>query len=315
MSDQAWERAALREILDEALRERRRNRLWRIITRIALVVAILVLAISITQCAMTTDKEEVGPHTAEVRINEPIMSDSASSADNVIKGLNAAFEADDVAGVVLRINTPGGSPVHSQRIYDEIKRLRDEHPDIPVHAVIDDIGVSGGYFVAAAADKIHVGGSSVVGSIGVIAGSFGAEEALEKLGLERRVHTAGEDKAFLDPFSPLRDDHVEHLRLMLEDMHQQFIDAVREGRGERLDEENNEDLFSGLVWTGAQSIELGLADEIGSVSSVARDVIGEEEVVDYTAKRDFFTELSEQFGISVGQGLYYTLKRLEYQVH
>lgn len=311
MSDQAWERAALREILDEALRERRRARLWRIITRAALVVAILILSFSIVQCANQTGSKDVGPHTAEVRINEPIMSDTTASADQVIKGLNAAFDAQEVAGVVLRINTPGGSPVHSKRIYDEMMRLREEYPDTPLYAVIDDMGVSGGYYVASAAEKIFVGGSSVVGSIGVIAGSFGLEEAMDKLGIERRVHTAGENKAFLDPFSPLKEDHVDHLKLMLEDMHQQFIDAVRKGRGDRLKEDKDVDLFSGLVWTGARSIELGLADEIGSVSSVARNVIGEKKVVDYTAKRDFVTELSEQFGVSVGQGLYFTLKRLE----
>lgn len=314
MSEQTWERAALREILDEVLRERRRARLWRTITRIVLAIAIVILAVSVTRCAVSIEtSKEIGPHTAEVRVEGPIMADSEASAEQVIKGLNAAFEAEDVAGVLIRINTPGGSPVQSKQIYNEIKRLREKHTDTPVHAVIEDLGVSGGYFVAAAADQIFVNGSSVVGSIGVITGGFGFGEAMENLGVERRVHTAGENKAFLDPFSPESEEHVEHLESMLEDMHKQFIEAVREGRGDRLNEEKSDKLFSGLVWTGSQSIELGLADEIGSVSSVAREVIGEEKVVDYTAKRDVLTELSEQFGVSIGQGLYYTLQKLELQ--
>ncbi|MBK1734623.1 S49 family peptidase [Halorhodospira abdelmalekii] len=313
MSDQAWERAALREIIDEALRERRRTRRWQLIMRVLMVVAVLVLAISITQCAMMSGerKKEIGPHTAQVRIDSPIMADSASSAEQVIRGLNAAFEAKEVAAVVLRINSPGGSAVHSQQIYDEIKRLREANEEIPVYAVIEDIGASGAYFVAAAADEIYVSGSSIVGSIGVIAGSFGLQEAIERLGIERRVYTAGEDKAFLDPFAPQRSEHVEHLRLMLDEIHTQFVTAVQEGRGDRLSDDDQ--IFSGLVWTGSQSIELGLADAIGSVESVARDVVGEEKIVDYTAKRDFFTELTERFGTSVAHSLYHALLRLEYQ--
>ncbi len=314
MSEETSEREALLELLKENIREQRRARRWRLITRGAVLAIVVLVAISLGRFDFAAE-EEVGPHTAEVRIDGPIMSDSAASAEQVIRGLERAFEADDVAGVVLRINSPGGSAVHSRQIFQEIQRLRDEHDEIPVHAVIEDVGTSGAYYVAAAADQIHVNESSIVGSIGVIMGSFGIGEALEKLGIERRIYTAGEDKAFLDPFAPEKEEHVEHVRTMLDDIHGQFIAAVRAGRGEQIDDAGADEdrLFSGLIWTGQQSLEKGLADEIGSVRSVARDVIGEEELIDYTARRDFLSQLAERFGTAVGQGAYQALQSLEYQ--
>ncbi len=314
MSEHMSDREALLELLRENVREQRRARRWRLITRGVFLAVVVLIAISIGRFEFAAE-EEVGPHTAEVRIDGPIMADSAASAEQVIRGLERAFEADDVAGVVLRINSPGGSAVHARQINEALRNLRDDHEDIPVHAVIEDVGASGAYYVAAAADQIHVNESSIVGSIGVIMGSFGIEEAMERLGIERRLYTAGADKAFLDPFGPENPEHVEHLQTMLDDIHEQFIDAVRSGRGERIEEAgmDEDELFSGLVWTGRQSLETGLTDEIGSVRSVARDVIGEEEIVDYTARRDLLSQLAERFGTALGVGAYETLQRLEMQ--
>ncbi len=314
MSHDSEEREALLELLKENVREQRRARRWRLFTRGA-VIAVVVLAVFYAGTLDLGVEEEIGPHTAEVRIDGPIMADTAASSEQVIKGLERAFDAEGAEGVVLRINSPGGSPVHARQIYEEVMRLRGEHEDTPVHAVIEDMGTSGAYYVAAAADRIHVSEASVVGSIGVIMGSFGADEALERLGIERRVYSAGEDKAFLDPFAPEDPEHVEHLQGLLDDIHEQFISAVREGRGDRLNEATIEEerLFSGLIWTGRQSLELGLADEIGSVRSVARDVIGEDEVVDYTARRDVLARLADRLGASFGQGVEEALYRAAQQ--
>ena len=202
---------------------------------------------------------------------------------------------------MLRINSPGGSPVQSGIIYDEIRRLRALHPDTPMYAVVEDICASGGYYIASAADKIYVDKASLVGSIGVLMDNFGFVDAMHKLGVERRVFTSGDNKAFLDPFSPLEPRQVEHAKALLGEIHQQFIEVVRKGRGKRL--ADSPDVFSGLIWTGAKSIELGLTDGFGSLDYVAREVIKAEQIVDYTQKENIAERFAKRFGAGVGTAL------------
>lgn len=310
--EERWERETLQNILMEHLREQRRARRWRIGSRIVMIALVVLLIVSIQTCQMTDPRDEIGPHTGQVRIEGPIMSDAPAQAEQVIEGLQRAFEADDVQGVVLRINSPGGSPVHSGQIYREIRKLREDHPDIPVYAAIEDMGASGAYYIAAAADAIYVDEASLLGSIGVVMGTFGVQDLMERLGIERRIYTAGENKAFMDPFAPEREEHVEHVRRMLGQIHEQFIDAVISGRGDRLvSDDPSHELFSGLIWTGQEGIELGLADDFGSVRSVARDVIEAEEVVDYTAERGLLALLSDRLGASAGRAIRSGLEELE----
>jgi protease-4 len=215
--------------------------------------------------------------------------------------LQAAFKDKSTQGVILRINSPGGSPVQAQTIYDEMRRLRKKYPDIPLYAVVEDICASGGYFVAVGADRIYVGKASIVGSVGVLMNGFGFTGLMDKLGVERRLITAGKNKGMLDPFSPQREQDKEYIEAMMKDIHQQFISVVREGRGKRLKE--TPDMFSGLIWTGEKSVELGLADGYGSLDSVARDVIKAEDVVDYTKKEGFAEKVARRFGASVASSL------------
>ena len=229
------------------------------------------------------------------------MPDEDASADNVITALQRAFADHHTAGVILRINSPGGSPVQASYISDEIVRLRNQYPDIPLYAVITDICTSGGYYIAAAADRIFANRSSIVGSIGVLMNGFGFVKAMEKLGIERRLITAGEHKGLLDPFSPVDPQQLAHLRSVLKEIHQQFIDAVKKGRGDQIKE--SAALFSGLVWTGEQSIELGLVDDFGTTHSVAREHIGEETLVDFTTQVNLVERVVERIGVALGRGI------------
>jgi protease-4 len=240
--------------------------------------------------------ETSGSHTALVELSGVIAPTSEASADRIITALRRAFEDEGTKGVILRINSPGGSPVQSGYINDEIKRLRTLHPETPLYAVITDICASGGYYVAAAADKIYADKASLVGSIGVLMNGFGFVELMEKLGVERRLFTAGDHKGFLDPFTPTNDEEMEHVRSMLGDIHNQFIETVKAGRGDRLKSEK--DTFSGLIWTGERSVEMGLIDALGSSSYVAREIIGEENIVDFTAHEPYFEKLAKRFGAS-----------------
>ncbi|PXX90940.1 S49 family peptidase [Marinobacter vulgaris] len=252
-----------------------------------------------------------GEHTALVEVEGTISADEVASADNIVGALRNAFEAESSVAVILRINSPGGSPVQSGYIYDEIVRLRDEYPDKKLYAVISDIGASGAYYIAAAADEIYADKASLVGSIGVVAGGFGFTGIMEKLGVDRRLYTAGENKAFLDPFSPEEEEEVQFWEGVLETTHSQFIESVRKGRGDRL--ADDERLFSGLIWSGEQALELGLIDGLGSSSHVARQVIGQEDVVDYSRRRSPLQDIVDQFGVSVGSGIarYVTESRFE----
>ncbi|MEP1213918.1 MAG: S49 family peptidase [Marinobacter sp.] len=252
-----------------------------------------------------------GEHTALVEVEGTIAADELASADNIVGALRNAFEAENSVAVILRINSPGGSPVQSGYIYDEIVRLRGEYPDKKVYAVISDIGASGAYYIAAAADEIYADKASLVGSIGVVAGGFGFTEVMEKIGVDRRLYTAGENKAFLDPFSPEEEEEVEFWESVLKTTHSQFIESVRKGRGDRL--ADDERLFSGLIWSGEQALELGLIDGLGSSSHVARQVVGQEDMVDYSRRRSPLQDIVDQLGVSVGSGIarYVTESRLE----
>lgn len=240
-------------------------------------------------------------HTAVIEVNGPIMEGEEASADAIINALRRAFKAERSRAVVLRINSPGGSPVQAGYVYDEIKRLRQLHPQKKLYAVISDIGASGAYYIAAAADEIYADKASLVGSIGVISASFGFVELIDKLGVERRTMTAGENKAFLDPFSPLKEEEREFWQTVLETTHQQFIRQVKQGRGERLKEDDK--LFSGLVWTGEQALDLGLIDGLGSTSMVAREIVGVEKLVDYTVRPEPLDRIIERLGVGVAKQL------------
>ncbi|MGH8119484.1 MAG: S49 family peptidase, partial [Gammaproteobacteria bacterium] len=224
-------------------------------------------------------------------------ADAEANADYIVGGLRAAFEDKNTAGVILRINSPGGSPVQAGYINDEIRRLRGLHPDIPLYAVITDICASGGYYIAAAADKIYANKASLVGSIGVIMEGFGFVETIKKLGVERRLLHAGKNKGFLDPFSPLRPEDIEHANRLLQQIYEQFVETVKSGRGDRL--KHDDKIFSGLVWTGEESLELGLVDDLGSASYVAREVIGAEEIVDFTIHESYFDQFAKKLGVAV----------------
>ncbi|HLU77853.1 MAG TPA: S49 family peptidase [Burkholderiales bacterium] len=287
-----WERSVLERLAFSALKEQRRARRWSIFFKLAgfaYLTVLLVLAFD-----WTPTSEPGDGHTAMVEIDGVIDTAGNASAENIVDSLQAAFKDRGTKGVILRINSPGGSPVQAGIIYDEIRRLRGEHPDIPIYAVVEDICASGGYYIAAAADRIYVDKASLIGSIGVVMSQFGFVETMDKVGVERRVLTAGENKAFLDPFSPLQPEHVEHAKVMLDEIHQQFITAVKEGRGDRLKDAPG--VYSGLIWTGARSLEIGLADALGSVQSVARDVIRAERVSDFTQREGFAERFAKRLG-------------------
>jgi protease-4 len=244
---------------------------------------------------------EEGRHTALVQMPGIISIGEKSGAETVIAGLESAFEHEETAGVILEINSPGGSPVQAAYIYDEIIRLRKEHESTPLYVVVSDIAASGGYFVAASADRIYVNKSSLIGSIGVRMDNFGFVELMNKLGIERRLLTAGDNKGLFDPFLPEDAGQKAHLQQMLNEVHQHFIDAVKQGRGERLSQQA--DLFSGLIWTGEKAIELGLVDEFGTTSSVARDVIKAETIINFTPRGNLIDRIADSVGVVIGQQL------------
>ena len=301
MSDNGehWERGLIEKLATAALKEQRRARLWGIFFKLltfAYITVIILLAID------WPGKSEVsGKHTALVEVSGIISPGADASAERVTTALQAAFKDKNTQGVVVRINSPGGSPVQAQNIYEEMRRLRKKHPAIPLYAVVEDLCASGGYYVAAGADRIFVGKSSIVGSIGVRMDNFGVTGLMEKLGIERRLLTAGENKGFLDPFLPVDEKQKQHAQALLDDIHQHFIGVVREGRGKRLKE--TPDMFSGLIWTGQKSVELGLADDFGSLDYVAREVVKAENIVDYTQKENIAEKFARRFGAGAASAI------------
>lgn len=295
--DRAWQ--TLEKVVTASLDEQRRARRWSVLfkglTFLYLFVA-LWLFYPRAQVSLTADK-----YVGVVRVEGPIADGETAGADNIVQGLRKAFEDERASAVLLSINSPGGSPVQAGYVYNEIKRLRAKYPDKKLYAVIRDIGASGAYYIAAAADGIYADQASLVGSIGVVSAGFGFTELMEKVGVERRLFTSGENKAMLDPFSPLQERQQVAWQTVLDKTHRQFIERVKSGRGDRLKEDPA--LFSGMVWSGEQAAELGLIDGFGSPGQVARDVIGVEEVVDFSVGRDPVRELLKRFGASVGEGL------------
>jgi len=307
--DPAWERKVIEKLALETLAEQKRRRRWGIFFKLLGFLYLTVLILVLGDWGDTAEKLSDGKkHTALIQLNGVIKPTGQASAEKVTAALQAAFKDRGTQGVILRINSPGGSPVQSGIINDEIRRLRTKHPDIPLYAVIEDVCASGGYYVAAAADRIYVDKASVVGSIGVLMDGFGFTGTMDKLGIERRLLTAGENKGFLDPFSPQDAQHKQHAQLLLDDIHKQFIEVVRKGRGKRL--KDSPELFSGLMWTGAKSVELGLADGLGSIDSVARDVIKAEDIRDYTLRASLGERFARQFGGDMAEGIMNTLGRI-----
>jgi protease-4 len=295
-----WERETLEKLLFATVKEQRAARRWSIFFKF-LILAIIGFSLwAYFDFSTGSDIEALGRHTALIEIDGSIESEGSGSADSVIPSLNKAFSDVGSVAIVLRINSPGGSPVQAGMIVDEILRLRKGYPAKPVYVVVDEICASGGYYIAAAADKIFVNKASIVGSIGVLMDGFGFTGTMEKLGVERRLLTAGENKGFLDPFSPQSEKHKAHAQVMLNEIHQQFIGVVRAGRGKRLKE--TPDMFSGLFWSGAKAVEMGLADGFGSVDSVAREVVKVENIVDYTAHEGLPERVLNKFGAEVGAG-------------
>src|ERR1043165_4071748 len=302
-----WERELVTNLATAALKEQRRARRWGIFFKLltfAYVTFIIVIAVDWKgRAEMASGKK----HTPMVDVSGVIAPGTDASAERVMASLQAAFKDKNTQGVVVRCNSPGGSPVQAQTIYDEMRRLRKQYPDIPLYAVVEDVCASGGYFVAVGADRIYVSKSSIVGSIGVLMNGFGFTGLMDKLGVDRRLITAGENKGMLDPFSPVNPRDVAHAREMVNDIHQQFIAVVREGRGKRLKE--TPDMFSGLIWTGQKSIELGLADGLGTLDSVARDVIKAEEIVDFSRKENIAEKFARRFGVAAANTMVEALLR------
>ncbi len=299
-----WERDLLDKVVMASLKEQRRSRRWGIFFKtLTFGYLFLILGLFVWSDKLAVSDPTVKEHTALVEVKGVISSDSKASADKVITGLRNAFEDKKTKGVILRMNTPGGSPVQSRYINQEITRLKEKYPDIPVYAVVVDMCASGGYYIAAAADKIYADKGSAVGSIGVLINGFGFVDGMQKLGVERRLLTAGENKGILDPFSPLQESDKEHIQGMLSQLHQQFIDTVKEGRGDRLKSDEHPEIFSGLFWSGEEAKKLGLVDEFGSSSYVAREVIGVEEIVDFTVKEKYWDRFAERLGAGAASTL------------
>lgn len=281
--------------------EQRRSRRWGIFFK-CLTFVYLFFILALFNAGMDSSSTGKGDsHTAIVDLKGVIAADEPASADNVVSGLRRAFEDENTKGIILRINSPGGSPVQSGYVYDEIKRLRSLHPDTKLYAVVSDIGASGAYYIAAAADEIYADKASLVGSIGVTAAGFGFVDSMAKLGVKRRSYTAGAHKGFLDPFSPEKEDEVQFWQSVLKTTHNQFIGKVKEGRGDRLKEDPL--MFTGLVWSGEQALELGLIDGLGSPGFVAREIIGEDNIVNFTPEADQLEKIIKQLGMSMGAAI------------
>ena len=283
--------------------EQRKSRRWGIFFKLLTFTYLFALFFLIQFPIGGSIGGATGEHTAVIDINGTIAADELASADNIVGALRTAFENESSVAVIMRINSPGGSPVQSGYVYDEMQRLREKYPEKKLYAVISDVGASGAYYIAAAADEIYADKASLVGSIGVVAGGFGFTGAMEKLGVERRTYTSGEHKAFLDPFQPQKADETQFWQSVLDTTHRQFIASVKQGRGDRLKDKDHPELFSGLVWSGEQALPLGLIDGLGSASSVARDVIGEKELVDFTVQESPFDRFSKKLGASVAEKL------------
>ncbi len=294
-----WERDVIEKLAFAALTEQKRSRRWSIFFKALLFLYLLILAGIALYPKFETEFIPVGEgHTAVIDIVGMIAEDTPANAEDIIGSLREAVKDPNTKGIILYANSPGGSPVQSGYIYDEIRKIKKEHSHLPIYSVVGDTCASGCYYVVSATDKIFVNQASLLGSIGVLMNGFGFVDAMQKLGVERRLMTAGEHKALLDPFSPQRADENQHMQTLLSQVHQQFITAVKTGRGDRLKE--SPELFSGLVWTGEMGVKLGLADGFGTQDSVAEEVVGVKKRVDLTRKERLLDRLAGKFGASFG---------------
>ncbi len=303
-NDPQWERQLLEKIAFASLKEQKARRHWGIffkLATLAYLIAVLVLVVDWGGPEKLVD----GKHTALINVHGTIEATGDASAEKINGALQSAFSDKGTAGVIIKINSPGGSPVQSGIVHDEIRRLRGKYPEIPLYVVVEDLCASGGYYVASAADKIFVDKASIVGSIGVLMDGFGFTGAMDKFGVERRLLTAGANKGFLDPFSPQDEKQKAHAQILLGEIHRQFIEVVRKGRGTRLKE--TPEMFSGLMWTGSQSIAMGLADDYGTVDSVARDLIKADTILDYSVKENIAERFAKRLGAEMGQSLVFRL--------
>ncbi len=301
LDDKAWK--LLEKAVMASTKEMRRTRRWGIFFKL-LTFAYLFGAMFLLMPNLDNEKKASGiSHSALIEVRGMIAEREDASADKLVTALRNAFSHSDTRGIILRINSPGGSPVQSGYVYDEIRRLRTIYPHIKVYAVISDLGASGAYYIASAADEIYADKSSLVGSIGVTAASFGFVDSMRMLGVERRVYTSGEHKAFLDPFQPQKPEETRFWKEVLNTTHQQFINSVKQGRGERLKYAEHPELFSGLIWSGEQALELGLIDGLGNSSYVAREIIGVERIKDFSVQDSPLDRFAKRFGASVGAQL------------
>jgi protease IV len=301
-SKPGWEREIVEKLAFATITEQRRARRWGIFFKLLMfgyLLAILGVAM------YPKFKQEIGGsgknHTAVVDLVGMIAEDQNANAESIIDSLRNAAKDKNTKGIIIHANSPGGSPVQSAYVYDEIKKIKKEHPDLPIHAVVSDICASGCYYIVSATDKIFASPASLIGSIGVIMESFGFVETMQKLGVERRLLTAGEHKALLDPFSPSKPDEHQYMQGLINQVHQQFINAVKSGRGKRLKE--TPDMFSGLVWTGEESVKLGIIDAMGTQDSVAKEVIGAETLVDFTQQERLVDRIAGKLGASFSSGI------------
>ncbi len=297
MDSPDWERDLVHRLAFSAIKEQRRARRWSIFFKF-LFFAYITLIFILYRSDSTTEMPIGGKdHTAIIEINGAISSNAFANADTIISGMRAAFKDSHTKGVILRINSPGGSPVQAGYINDEIFRLREKYPAIPIYAVVTDLCASAAYYIAVATDKIYADKASIVGSVGVLMNGYGFVDTMKRLGVERRLMTAGENKAFLDPFSPTKESDKAHMQALLDNVHEQFINVVKKGRGDRLADDPR--LFSGLVWTGEHSLELGLVDGLGSSSYVARELLKAEKIVDFTPRPNYLDRFAESIGVSM----------------
>jgi len=299
--DEDWEQALANRVVLDHLEEQRRSRRWSVVFRLLTFAYLIVLLVLFWPDDLITRVSPDEEHTALVEVKGLIAPEAGTSADRIVTALRRAYEDGNTKGIILRINSPGGSPVQAGYVNDEIRRLRKKHPDLPVYAVAADLCASGGYYIAVAADAIYVDKASLIGSIGVRIDAFGFVKALRELGIERRLLTAGRNKGILDPFSPLPEEQRWFLQGVLDRLHRQFIEVVRAGRGDRL--KGGDELFDGRFWSGEESVALGLADGLGSSSYVARELIGVEKIVEYNAKEDLLERLVDRLGASIASSL------------
>jgi protease-4 len=304
--DSRWQKDVIEKLAMASLKEQKTARRWSVFFKILVFIYLFTLLAYAVGWVVKEGKAVIGEHTALINISGVILPGGEVNAEAVMGSLADAYDDKGTKGIVLRINSPGGSPVQAGMINEEIKRQKKLHPDIPVYAVVEDVCASGGYYIAAAADKIYVDKASIVGSIGVLMDGYGFTGTMDKLGIERRLLTAGKNKAMLDPFSPLNPEHQAFAQKMLDEIHEQFKTVVREGRGDRLKE--TEDTFSGLFWSGEESIKMGLADALGTTDYVAREVIKHKEIVDFTYKESFADRFAKRLGASIANSLGFDAK-------